>query len=109
MHSQDLNSKIMNLEEYLGYVKQFHPIVKQVDLVIAESEAKLLKSRGAFDPKLEVDYDKKQLPLKILNNGMFGSISAPHVFPWGDVNEGEKITCTGRQYLRHMIRFFNHK
>jgi len=54
-------------------------------------------------------YDKKQLPLKILNNGMFGSISAPHVFPWGDVNEGEKITCTGRQYLRHMIRFFNYK
>ena len=54
-------------------------------------------------------YDKKQLPLKILNNGMFGSISAPHVFPWGDINEGEKITCTGRQYLRHMIRFFNHK
>jgi DNA polymerase elongation subunit (family B) len=54
-------------------------------------------------------YDKKQLPLKILNNGMFGSISAPHVFPWGDINEGEKITCTGRQYLRHMSRFFNHK
>tara|TARA_Y100000310_G_scaffold139407_1_gene138698 strand:+ start:451 stop:3192 length:2742 start_codon:yes stop_codon:yes gene_type:complete len=54
-------------------------------------------------------YDKKQLPLKILNNGMFGSISAPHVYPWGDVNMGEKITCTGRQYLRHMIRFFHHK
>jgi len=54
-------------------------------------------------------YDKKQLPLKILNNGMFGSISAPHVYPWGDINMGEKITCTGRQYLRHMIRFFNNK
>ena len=54
-------------------------------------------------------YDKKQLPLKILNNGMFGSISAPHVYPWGDTNMGEKITCTGRQYLRHMIRFFNDK
>jgi len=54
-------------------------------------------------------YDKKQLPLKILNNGMFGSISAPHVYPWGDVNMGEKITCTGRQYLRHMIRFFHKK
>jgi len=54
-------------------------------------------------------YDKKQLPLKILNNGMFGSISAPHVYPWGDVDMGEKITCTGRQYLRHMIRFFNKK
>jgi DNA polymerase elongation subunit (family B) len=54
-------------------------------------------------------YDKKQLPLKILNNGMFGSISAPHVYPWGDVDMGEKITCTGRQYLRHMIRFFYKK
>ena len=54
-------------------------------------------------------YDKKQLPLKILNNGMFGSISAPNVFPWGDTDMGEKITCTGRQYLRHMIRFFNSK
>lgn len=54
-------------------------------------------------------YDKKQLPLKILNNGMFGSISAPNVYPWGDTNMGEKITCTGRQYLRHMIRFFYSK
>ena len=54
-------------------------------------------------------YDKKQLPLKILNNGMFGSISAPNVYPWGDSDMGEKITCTGRQYLRHMIRFFASK
>ena len=54
-------------------------------------------------------YDKKQLPLKILNNGMFGSISAPNIYPWGDTNMGEKITCTGRQYLRHMIRFLTNK
>lgn len=59
-NAQELDSKVMSLQEYLGYVKQFHPIVKQANLVIAESEAKLLKSRGAFDPKLELDYDKKQ-------------------------------------------------
>tara|TARA_R110002073_G_scaffold128999_3_gene275154 strand:+ start:121416 stop:122813 length:1398 start_codon:yes stop_codon:yes gene_type:complete len=59
-NAQELDSKVMSLQEYLGYVKQFHPIVKQANLVIAESEAKLLKSRGAFDPKLEVDYAKKQ-------------------------------------------------
>jgi outer membrane protein TolC len=57
--SQELNS-LLTLEEYLGYVKKFHPVVKQANLVIDESEAKLLKSRGAFDPKLEVDYDRKQ-------------------------------------------------
>ena len=50
----------MTLSEYLGYVKSFHPIVKQANLVINESEAKLLKARGAFDPKIEVDFDKKE-------------------------------------------------
>ncbi len=72
---------------------------------------KELKNKYALegDKNKSEYYDKKQLPLKILNNGMFGSISAPNVFPWGDIDEGEKITCTGRQYLRHMIRFFNHK
>ena len=72
---------------------------------------KELKNRYASegDSEKSAYYDKKQLPLKILNNGMFGSISAPNVYPWGDSDMGEKITCTGRQYLRHMIRFFSHK
>ena len=60
----------------------------------------------AGDAKLASKYDKKQLPIKILNNNSFGSISAPHIFPWGDIDIGEMITCTGRQYLRIMIRFF---
>lgn len=54
------DNSVMTLEEYLGYVKSFHPIVKQANLVINESEAKLMKARGAFDPKLEVDYDRKK-------------------------------------------------
>jgi DNA polymerase elongation subunit (family B) len=37
---------------------------------------------------------------------MFGALSAPQVFAWGDMFMGEQITCTGRQYLRQMIRFF---
>lgn len=53
-------TKVFRFDEYLGYVKRFHPIVKQAQLVIDESQAKLLKSRGAFDPKIEVDYDRKK-------------------------------------------------
>jgi len=56
--------------------------------------------------KLASKFDKKQLPLKTFNNSAFGSISAPYIFPWGDIDVGEMITCTGRQYLRHMIQFF---
>jgi outer membrane protein TolC len=53
-------SNVLRFDEYLAYVKRFHPIVKQAELVIDESQAKLLKSRGAFDPKIEVDYDRKK-------------------------------------------------
>lgn len=53
-------SKVLPFDEYLGYVKKFHPIVKQAELVIDESQAKVMKSRGAFDPKIAVDYDRKK-------------------------------------------------
>jgi DNA polymerase elongation subunit (family B) len=64
------------------------------------------KYKEEGDEKLAGKFDKKQLPIKIFNNSAFGSISAPYIFPWGDIDIGETITCTGRQYLRHMIRFF---
>lgn len=54
-------SKVLTFSEYLGYIKKYHPIVKQANLLINESEAKLMKARGAFDPKLEVEYENKRL------------------------------------------------
>lgn len=58
------------------------------------------------DPQLSASYSNKQLPIKIFINSMFGALSAPQVFAWGDMFMGEQITCTGRQYLRQMIKFF---
>ena len=58
------------------------------------------------DKKKSESYGNKQLPIKIFINSMFGALSAPQVFAWGDMYMGEQITCTGRQYLRQMIRFF---
>lgn len=51
--------EVLSLSEYLGYVKKYHPLVKQANLIIAEGEAKLMKARGGFDPKLTLDYDTK--------------------------------------------------
>ena len=59
-----------------------------------------------IDKKKSLSYDRKQLPIKIFINAFFGSLSAPQVFPWGDIDMGEQITCTGRQYLRQMLKFF---
>ena len=51
---------VLNFKEYLGYVKKYHPIAKQAQLNIAIGQANLMKARGGFDPKIEVDYNRKQ-------------------------------------------------
>jgi DNA polymerase elongation subunit (family B) len=61
------------------------------------------------DPVQSEMYDRKQLPIKIFINAYFGSLSAPHVFPWGEMDSGETITCIGRQCLRMMIMFYQKK
>ncbi|NNJ90025.1 MAG: TolC family protein [Eudoraea sp.] len=57
---QGMDTLKLNFREYLGYVKKYHPIAKQAELVLATGEANLLKARGGFDPKVEVDYDRKK-------------------------------------------------
>jgi outer membrane protein TolC len=74
--AQDSTS-VITLSEYLGYVKTFHPVVKQANLIINESEAKLLKTRGAFDPKLEVDYGRK----KFKNTEYYDKLNATFKIP----------------------------
>ena len=58
--SQNVESSIMTLDEYLGYVKQFHPTVKQANLQVSQSQAAIMEARGGFDPKIEIDYLTKQ-------------------------------------------------
>jgi len=54
------SEEIMTFTEYLAMVKKHHPIVKQANLVLLESEIKVLEARGSFDPKLEFNLDEKQ-------------------------------------------------
>lgn len=57
--SQNSNDKEFTLQEYLAMVKKHHPLIKSANLEINAAEAKLLVARGAFDPKIDVDFDKK--------------------------------------------------
>lgn len=59
--SQNLaTDSILTLDAYLGYVKQFHPLVKQANLEVSQAQAEIIAARGGFDPKIEVDYENKQ-------------------------------------------------
>lgn len=59
LHAQN-DTLMLSYKEFLGYVKEYHPVAKQAELVLSSAEANLLKARGGFDPKIEVDYDQKQ-------------------------------------------------
>nr|WP_313809663.1 TolC family protein [Allomuricauda sp.] len=55
------DSIVLSFNEYLGYVKKYHPVAKQAQLTIPIGQANLMKARGGFDPKIEVDYERKDL------------------------------------------------
>ncbi len=60
LQSQNFNQEELTFIEFLGYVKKYHPLVKQANLEVTNAQAKLMAARGGFDPKLEVDYNKKE-------------------------------------------------
>lgn len=59
-NSQQQQLQQLSFSEYLGYVKKYHPVVRQANLQVSSAQAGLMAARGAFDPKIEVDYDKKE-------------------------------------------------
>ena len=77
-YGQDINR--LSFSEFLGHVKKHHPIVKQANLIISESEAKLLKARGAFDPKLDVDFDRKNFKNTTYYNKFNSTFKVPTWF-----------------------------
>ena len=58
--AQDITSKEFTYTEFLGYVKKYHPLVKNANLEINKAQANLMMARGGFDPKIEVDFSEKQ-------------------------------------------------
>lgn len=48
----------------------------------------------------------KQLPIKILNNSLFGALGSGVAFNWSDNICAARITCIGRLNLRKAIKWF---
>jgi outer membrane protein TolC len=71
------NSDVLSFEEFLSYVKTAHPLTKQANLKISEAQAKLMKARGSFDPKLEANYTEKEYADKNYYSIFNGSFKNP--------------------------------
>ena len=59
LFAQEENMQILSFNDFLSLVKQNHPLAKQAYLIGETGDAQLLKARGGFDPKVEVDFDQK--------------------------------------------------
>lgn len=46
-------------QNYFDWIVQNHPYSRQANLVIDKADAKMLKARGGFDPKLKSDVEQK--------------------------------------------------
>lgn len=73
-------SHVLTYNEFLGMVKKYHPRVKQANLKLSLAQAKLLKARGAFDPKIEIDFDNKEYKGKEYYNLLNGGLKIPTWF-----------------------------
>lgn len=51
---------IFTAAEFFGAVMQYHPLVRQAALLPEEARAEIMQARGAFDPKLSANYDRKE-------------------------------------------------
>jgi outer membrane protein TolC len=52
--------EMLSYEDYMAWVRGFHPVAKQADITLEFGEMELRASRGGFDPRLYGDYDRKR-------------------------------------------------
>ena len=74
---QEKKDNELTYNEFLGYVKKYHPMVKSAKLQINTAQANLMMARGGFDPKIEVDFDKKQFKDKTYYSILNSSFKIP--------------------------------
>jgi outer membrane protein TolC len=101
---------VFSFEEYLDLITTHHPIAIQNDLMVAQSDAAVLKARGEFDPKLFFTRSNKEFESKdyydIRNAGLkiptwFGAeVKAGYEYNNGQyLNPENNVTANGVSYL----------
>jgi len=106
------------IKKMLTYMTTTRNIYKKLasSSPLKESEVELLKTidHDTYDKYIADSFTKeernlfkvKQLPIKILNNSLFGALGSGFAFNWSDNIAAARITTSGRIYLRQAIAWF---
>ncbi|CAG5078774.1 TolC family protein [Parvicella tangerina] len=60
LFAQPESGEVMSYEQFIGVVKQHHPVMIQANEIYNSAEGALLESRGGFDPVLKGDLQQKE-------------------------------------------------
>lgn len=112
----DITGVIKKMLTYMTTTRNIYKKLANGDHLTKE-ELELLLSTGqqeTYDKYINDDFTKeernlfktKQLPIKILNNSLFGALGSGFAFNWSDNVCAARITCTGRLHLRHAVSWF---
>ncbi|MBS1507899.1 MAG: TolC family protein [Bacteroidetes bacterium] len=98
-----------SLDEFYRVVLEYHPMVRQARLLNESARQELRLARGSFDPKAEVQLDKKEFQNKSYYNKLDAYLSFPTWFPVNpklgmENNTGQLLNSAetipgGRQYF----------
>lgn len=71
--------KPLTFDQFMIWVRQYHPVVKQADLYLEFGKQEVRKARGGFDPYLYGSIDEKQYQEKQYYNKREGGVQIPTV------------------------------
>lgn len=62
--AQPADSVLFSFQDFLGYVRNYHPIVVQAGLKVQQAESAIMVNRGSLDPKLYGSVNQKEFSEK---------------------------------------------
>lgn len=77
--AQDSTSKL-SLDDFLWYVRNYHPVSKQGKYIVQSGKFEIRKARGAFDPYIYGSYQQKNYDQKNYYQLLDGGLKVPTWF-----------------------------
>lgn len=69
--------EVLTFDRFMEIVRTHHPVARIGDLRVESGEAELIKAKGGFDPKIQVDHYQKSFGQSDYFNNWYGKISMP--------------------------------
>ena len=87
-HAQTDTAKVFSYRDFYDLVVKNHPVLRQANTLPDQAKAELLMAKGGFDPKLEVNFDRKYFENKTYFNFWDNQLKVPIYWGGMDIKAG---------------------